>query len=265
MALDISNKIVLITGASSGIGKSSAFYFAQAGCKLILTARRIARLKEIAQDITNKYNVEVLALELDVQNRNQVQSLLDGLDSNWCDIDILVNNAGLAAGTDKIQDGNVDGWDTVIDTNIKGLLYVTKAILPNMVKRNSGHIINISSIAGHEYYPGGNIYSATKHAVKAINKSLRIDLLGSAIRVSEVAPGLVHTEFSEVRWHDRDRAEKFYAGLVPLQADDVADAVVYCATRPLHVDVETIVIMPTVQASTNHVALKDGSGGSVFD
>jgi len=253
MSLNINNKTVFITGASSGIGKACAYQFAALGCRLILTARREERLTEIADDLKQKYQVDVLMIQLNVQDKKQVQAVFVGLPKEWVNIDILINNAGLALGTDKYQDSQVDNWDVMIDTNVKGLLYVTHEALKTMVPRNSGHIINIGSVAGQEYYPAGNIYCATKHAVRAISKTLRLDLLGKAIRVSEVAPGAVHTEFSEVRWKDKERADNFYKGISPLMADDIADAAVYCATRPLHVDVAEITIYPTMQASTNHI------------
>jgi NADP-dependent 3-hydroxy acid dehydrogenase YdfG len=168
-------------------------------------------------------------------------------------VDILINNAGLALSSDKIQDGKISNWDTMIDTNIKGLLYVTKAALPFMLKKNQGHIINIGSVASHECYTSGNVYCATKYAVRAISKSLRMDLLGTAIRVSEVDPGAVETEFSEVRWNDKDKAKKLYQCFNPLVAEDIADAVIYCATRPLHVNVAELVVFPQAQASLTDI------------
>ena len=255
--LDLNNKVVLITGASSGIGKSTAYFFADQGCKLILTARRQERLQQMAKEITAKYNVAVLPLVLDVQDKVKVQDTIANLDSDWANINILVNNAGLAKGVAKIQDANLDDWDIMLDTNVKGLLYVTHAVLAGMVERNSGHVINVGSIAGRDYYPGGNVYCATKHAVKAICKTLRIDLLGTNIRVSEVAPGMVQTEFSEVRLKDKAQADAVYAGFKPLDADDIADAIVYCATRPLHMDVSSITIYPTAQASCHHISRSD--------
>lgn len=257
MSFDIRNKIVLITGASSGIGKAAAQQFAEKDARLILTARRIDKIKQIAAELTEKYQVEVLPLQCDVRDKSQIKTTLDNLPAAWQDINILVNNAGLALDSSKIQDGNIDNWDVMIDTNIRGLLYMTRAILPRMVASNSGHIINIGSVAGHDCYPSGNIYCATKHAVNAISKSMRLDLLGTAIRVTEMAPGAVHTEFSEVRWHDKQRADEFYQGFQALTADDIADAIVYCATRPLHVNVAEMLIFPTAQASCNHLH-KDG-------
>jgi 3-hydroxy acid dehydrogenase/malonic semialdehyde reductase len=250
--LSLKNKIVFITGASSGIGKACAEQFAALGAKLILTARRFDKITELANQLSKKNSVAVLPLQLDVQNNEAVKKLVAQLSDEWKDIYLLINNAGLALTTDYIQDAKTENWDTMIDTNVKGLLYVTRAILPGMVARNSGHIVNMGSITGREYYPGGNVYTATKHAVKAISKSLRLDLLGTPIRVSEIAPGAVETEFSEVRWNDKERAKAFYADFTPLVADDIADAIVYCTTRPLHVNVAEILITPTCQASSNH-------------
>lgn len=258
MTLSLKNKIVFITGASSGIGKACAYYFAKQGCRLILTARREDRIQQTARDLTQKYSTEVLTIRLDVRDKEQIHSLFLNLSPEWVQIDILVNNAGLALDTAKMQDSSIDNWDVMIDTNIKGLLYVTHEALQIMLPRNSGHIINVGSIAGQDHYPGGNIYCATKHAVQAITKNLRIDLLGKAIRVSEIAPGAVNTEFSEVRWNDKERADNFYKGFQPLTADDIADAVLYCATRPLHVDVSQMTLFPTAQASANYLHKEGG-------
>lgn len=248
----VQSKIVLITGASSGIGEACAIQFASQGATLILTARRIDRLKALQADIQRQFETKVLTLKLDVQDKTQVKEMIHGLPKEWRCIDILVNNAGLALSSDKIQDGDNENWDIMIHTNISGLLYVTHAILPGMISRNCGHIVNIGSVAGHECYPNGNVYSATKHAVKAISKSLRLDLLGKAIRVTEIDPGAVHTEFSEVRWKDKERAEKFYSEFIPLAAEDIADAVLYAVTRPAHVDIAEMVIYSIDQASPNH-------------
>lgn len=253
MKTTLKNKIVFITGCSSGIGKASALQFASQGAKLILTARRMDLIESLAQTIKQKLNTEVLPIQLDIQDKSAVLSTIKNLPAEWQKIDILVNNAGLALGVDKMQDANVDNWDVMINTNLHGLLYVTRAILPGMIARNSGHIVNIGSIAGHEYYPGGNIYCATKHAVKAISKSLRIDLLGKNIRVTEIDPGMVHTEFSEVRLKDKERANSVYQGFEPLVADDIADAIMYCTTRPSHVNISEIMLFPTAQASANHI------------
>lgn len=245
------DKVVLITGASSGIGKACAFAFAEKGASLVITARRLDRLEKIAEEIIEKFKVKVTTLQLDVRRRSEVEKVLSEIE-----VDILVNNAGLALSSDKVQEGDADNWETMIDTNIKGVLYVTKAILPGMIKRDRGHIINIGSVAGHGVYTAGNVYAATKHAVRAISKSLRLDLIGTSIRVSEVAPGAVETEFSEVRWNDKERAKKFYQGFKPLIAEDIADAVIYCATRPHHVNVAEIVIYPQAQASLTDIHRK---------
>jgi hypothetical protein len=255
----LKNKIVFITGASSGIGKACAEQCAALGANLIISARRIDRIEQLAQDLTKQYGIQVLPLELDVRNRQQVEATIQQLPAQWQAVDILINNAGLALSTDLLHDGNPDNWDTMIDTNVKGLLYITRAILPGMVARDSGHIVNIGSIAGHEYYPAGNVYSATKHAVKAISKSLRLDVLGKKIRVTEIAPGAVETEFSEVRWSDKNRAKQFYQGFQSLVADDIADSIVFAITRKPHVNIDELHIMPTAQASANHL-YREGIG-----
>lgn len=250
------NKIVLITGASSGIGLQCAKLFASLGARIILCARRVDKLEALAQELSNQFHTDYLILPLDVRDKEAVRNRLEALPDAWKAIDILVNNAGLALDTLTLQEGIVDHWDTMIDTNVKGLLYVTRAVMPGMVERDCGHIINIGSIAGHACYPLGNVYVATKHAVHALSKSMRLDMLGSTVRVTEIAPGAVETEFSEVRWNDKQRAKEFYEGFAPLTAEDIADAVVYCATRPKHVDIEEMIIMPTAQASVNFISKK---------
>jgi len=249
----LKDKIVLITGASSGIGKACAEQFAAEGARLILTARRKERLDELAKQLKEQYQTQTLTLQLDVQDKTQVLALVEGLPAEWREIDVLVNNAGLALSSDKFQDGSIENWEIMIDTNVKGLLYMTRSILPGMLSRNRGHIINIGSVAGLEYYGGGNVYCATKHAVRAISKTLRIDILGSAVRVSEIDPGAVETEFSEVRWKDKARAKTFYSEFTPLMASDIADAVLYCATRPAHVNIAEMLVFPVDQASANHM------------
>jgi 3-hydroxy acid dehydrogenase/malonic semialdehyde reductase len=249
----LKNKTVFITGASSGIGKACAQQFAAAGANLVLTARRLDRLQELSEMLEIKYDISTLSIQLDVRNQDEVKTRIKQLPSKFSQIDILLNNAGLALATDKLHEGKIDDWETMIDTNIKGLLYVTRAILPSMVERKIGHVINIGSIAGHEYYPAGNVYSATKHAVKALSKSLLIDLYDTPVRVSSVDPGAVDTEFSVVRWNDAERAKQFYADFTPLSADDIADAVVYCASRPAHVNIAEMVVLPTDQGSANHL------------
>lgn len=248
----LNDKIVFITGASSGIGAACAEQFAQQGCHLILTARRKDRIDALATQLSQQYSIRALPLELDVRNKQNVLNTVNALSDDWQNIDILINNAGLALDSVHLQKGNLENWDTMIQTNINGLLYITHTVLQGMLKRNVGHIINLSSVAGHDHYPMGNIYSATKHAVRAISKSLRLDLLGTKIRVSDIAPGAVNTEFSTVRWKDKEKADKFYEEFTPLVANDVAEAIVFCATRPPHVSIAELVIYPTDQASVNH-------------
>ena len=261
----LTNKIVFITGATSGIGKACAEQFAAAGAHVIITGRRLERLTTLAAELAAKYKIKTLAIELDVSQQEQVKNAIQSLDEFWQNIDVLVNNAGLGLTTDLIQDGDVNNWDTMIDTNIKGVLYVARAILPGMLQRKKGHVINISSTAGYDHYRGGNVYSATKHAVKSLSKSMHIDLLGKNIRVSDIAPGLVATEFSQVRWNDKDRADKFYNSVKALQAEDIADAVVYCANCPEHMDVSQMVIVPTIQATANHIYKEGDEKKSLFD
>ncbi|HEX9114977.1 MAG TPA: SDR family oxidoreductase [Anaerolineae bacterium] len=242
---------VLVTGASSGIGLASARAFAQAGARLILAARRGDRLEELAAELKNDCSTETLTVTLDVRDRAQVQQVLGNLPEAWQAIDILLNNAGLSRGLEKLFVGNPDDWDEMIDTNVKGLLYVTRVVLPGMIARGRGHIINLGSIAGHEVYPNGNVYCATKHAVDALNRALRLDLLGTPIRVSSVDPGMVETEFSLVRFHgDAERAKKVYQGFQPLTPEDIADVILFCATRPPHMDIQDVVLMATAQASS---------------
>jgi serine 3-dehydrogenase len=250
----IDGKTVLITGASSGIGAACAQLLAEEKCRLILVARRSERLEELASGLRDQKGVEVMAATLDVRDRGAVAGWVGGLEESWSSIDILINNAGLARGLAPLHEGSIDDWEEMIDTNIKGLLYVTRAVLPGMVERGQGHVINIGSVAGHEVYPGGNVYCGTKHAVTAIGRSLGIDLLGTGVRVSTVDPGLVETEFSAVRFHgDTNRAESVYRGLDPLTGHDVAEAVLFCATRPPHANVRELVLLAGQQASACHV------------
>lgn len=253
---ELHNKIIIITGASSGIGEACARLCAAQGARLILSARRVERMEELAKELTHQYGKEHYILPLDVREHEQVTRQLQSLPHQWQAIDVLINNAGLALDTLPLQQGVEAHWDTMIDTNIKGLLYMSRAVIPGMLERGYGHVVNIGSIAGHECYPNGNVYSATKHAVHALSKSMRLDMLGSPIRVTEIAPGAVETEFSEVRWKDKQRAKDFYQGFVPLEADDIADAIVYCLTRPQRMDIEQMILMPTVQASANHLIRK---------
>lgn len=243
-------KTVLVTGATAGIGEACARKYAAEGYRLILTGRRAERLDNIAEELANQYGTESLVLVFDVRNREEVEAILNDLPQEWIDIDILVNNAGLAVGLEAVQEGDIDDWETMIDTNIKGLLYISRAIAPIMVKRGKGHIVNIGSIAGKEVYPNGVVYSATKHAVDALSKGLRMDLLKHGIRVSQVAPGAVETEFSVVRFKgDESRAGEVYKGYKPLSGDDVADTVFYITNLPPHVNINDLVIMPTAQAA----------------
>jgi 3-hydroxy acid dehydrogenase/malonic semialdehyde reductase len=251
---ELRNKIVFITGASAGIGEACANLFAEAGANLILAARRIDKVNKLSDKIRRKYKVKTKAFKLDVRNNDEVTGTLDSLEEEWKQVDILVNNAGLARGFDKIYEGKIEHWNEMIDTNIKGLLFVTRWVLPHMVKRKSGHVINIGSIAGHETYPSGNVYAATKFAVNALSKSIRMDVLDKGIKVSSVDPGLVETEFSLVRFSgDNNRAKSVYYGLDPLTANDVAETVLFCATRPHHVNINEIILTPLAQVSAVHV------------
>jgi serine 3-dehydrogenase len=248
------NKIVCITGASSGIGRACATAFALQGCNLLILARRKERLDTLADQLSRQHNIKILARQLDVTHRTSVEHTLFSLPTEWKKIDILVNNAGLARGLAKFHEGKVEDWEEMIDTNVKGLLYITRTILPWMVERNSGHIIAIGSIAGHQTYPMGNVYSASKFAVTGLSRSLKMDLLGTNLRVSSVDPGLVETEFSEVRFRgDKERAAKTYQGMRALRPEDVAEAVVFCATRPLHVNIGELTITPIDQATVTMV------------
>lgn len=241
---------VLITGASSGIGRACAEAFAAQGTRLILAARRSDRLEELAGGL----DVPTLPVELDVRDRAAVEHVVGTLPPEWADVDVLVNNAGLAAGLDPLQDGDPDDWDRMVDTNVKGLLYVTRAVLPGMIARGRGHVVNIGSIAGHETYPNGAVYCATKAAVDRITTGLRLDVLGTGIKVSTIDPGLVETEFSTVRFHgDEERASRVYAGVTPLTGADIADAVVWVASRPAHVQVAEVIVFASAQASATSV------------
>ncbi|MEN8007199.1 MAG: SDR family oxidoreductase [Candidatus Krumholzibacteriota bacterium] len=246
----LKEKIVLITGASAGIGAACAHAFAREGCRLILAARRLDNLQALSADLDKEHGAGCHTIQLDVRDREQVNQAIADLPSAWSDIDILVNNAGLSRGLDKVQDALHTDWDEMIDTNVKGLLWVSRAVMPGMVARDNGHVINIGSIAGRQVYPGGNVYCATKYAVRAITQGMRIDLLGTKVRCSSVDPGMVETEFSEVRFHgDTARAEKTYQTFPPLKADDIAETVLFCATRPPHVNIHDILIMPQDQAA----------------
>jgi len=255
----LTGKRVLITGASAGIGEACARFFAAQGAHLLLSARRLERVQSLADSLTSDHGVETHAHALDVTDRDAVRAYVDGLTAEGLFVDILINNAGKAKGLDKLQDGDLDHWDEMIDTNVKGLLYMTRAVLPHMVERDSGHVINIGSIAGRWVYPKGAVYNATKFAVKALSEAMNIDLLGTKIRVSSVDPGLAETEFSEVRFDgDTERAASVYSDTVPLTAEDIADAVLYVANAPAHVDIFNLVMMPTVQRYPGYMDRKGG-------
>jgi NADP-dependent 3-hydroxy acid dehydrogenase YdfG len=243
-------KITFITGATSGIGHACAERFAREGHDLILTGRRKERLDHLTDELKQKYGVQVLPLIFDIREQKEVDEAVNSLSDEWKEIDILVNNAGLAVGLNTIQEGVIDDWERMIDTNVKGLLYITRAIVPEMIRLKKGHIVNIGSIAGKEVYHNGNVYCATKHAVDALTKGMRIDLVKHGIRVSQIAPGAVETEFSEVRFKgDTERAKNVYAGFEPLHPKDVAEVAWYVTSLPAHVTINDLVIMPTAQAS----------------
>lgn len=243
-------RIALITGATAGIGRAVALRLAEDGCNIIITGRRQERLIELKKEIEIQYKVEVKDLCFDVRKYSEVESHLNSLPKDWKNVDILVNNAGLAVGLSPIHEGEIDDWERMIDTNIKGLLYVTRIITPWMVERKKGHIINLSSIAGKHVYTNGNVYCATKHAVTALNQAMRLDLLPYNIRVTLICPGAVNTEFSNVRFKgDQARADKVYDGFDELSAVDIANAVAYAVGQPDHVNVQDMLVMPTAQAN----------------
>ena len=247
-------KIVIITGATSGIGKATAMEFAKKGYNVIITGRREELLEDLKEKIKKKYAVKVKCLVFDVRKLSEVKKAFKSLDENWSDIDILVNNAGLAKGLDYIYDGSTEDWDLMIDTNLKGLLYVTRMVTPRMKELGKGHIVNICSTAGYEAYPKGNVYCATKAAVVALTKAMRLDLYQHNIRVSQVSPGHTEdTEFALVRFDGDSTKSKIYEDFTPLRAKDVADAVFYIATRPKHVNIQELVLMGTQQAGSNFI------------
>ncbi|HPQ08052.1 MAG TPA: SDR family NAD(P)-dependent oxidoreductase [Bacteroidia bacterium] len=246
--------IALITGATAGIGKSTAYKLAENNYNLILTGRRKDRLDNIKNEIEKKYGVKVLTLCFDIRNKIECQNALNGLPDEWKQIDVLINNAGLAQGLATIPNGLEEDWDTMIDTNIKGFLYVSKIVSNWMINRKQGHIINVGSIAGKEVYPNGNVYCATKHAVDALSKAMRMELLPFNIRVSAIHPGMVETEFSLVRFKgNAERAKQTYQGLQPLTADDIADAIWWMINRPAHVNINEMIITPTAQANSRDI------------
>lgn len=250
----MAKRTVVVTGASSGIGEACAHAFAAAGDRLVLVARRGDRLEALASTLAEAHGTEALPVELDVRDRDAVRATLGALPDAWRDVDVLVNSAGLAAGLAPVQDADPDDWDRMIETNVRGVLSVTRALMPRMLERGSGHIINVGSIAGRAAYPGGAVYSATKAALDRITSGMRMDLLGSGLRVSTVDPGMVETEFSVVRFHgDRERADRVYAGLQPLSGEDIADAIVWVAGRPPNVVIADMMILPVAQAGSGLV------------
>ncbi len=255
---NLDQRIVFITGASSGIGKACAVAFARAGARLVLTARRAERLEKLSQELESRFSTESLTLSLDVTDRQAVFDAVCSLKDEWGAIDVLVNNAGKALGLDKSYETRPEHLEGMLETNVKGLIHVTSAIVPGMVERNHGHIVNIGSTAGRWVYPGGTVYCATKHAVRALNEGLKMDLHGTNVRVSSVDPGLVETEFSLVRFDgDADRADTVYSDTNPLMAEDVADAVLWCAQRPAHVNISEILMMAVDQS---HATMVNRSG-----
>jgi 3-hydroxy acid dehydrogenase/malonic semialdehyde reductase len=247
------SKIALITGATAGIGEACANLFAQQNYDLILTGRRTERLDALAKRLVSEHGIRVNILTMDVRNKEEVEKL-ESLSEDWKKVDLLINNAGLSQGMDPINSGSTTDWEVMIDTNIKGLLYVTKVVSNWMIQNGSGHIINLGSIAGKETYLNGNVYCATKHAVDSLNKAMRIDLLPHKIKVTAIHPGAVDTEFSEVRFKgDKDRAKKVYDGYEPLHAQDIAETIWFAASRPAHVNINDLLVMPTAQASTSHL------------
>ncbi len=247
------SKIIFITGATSGFGKATAEKFAAAGYNLIICGRRSDRLQQLKSELEKNKGVEAYPLTFDIRNRQEVATAIQSLPEKWRNIDILVNNAGLAAGLSDIQDGNLDDWDQMIDTNLKGLLYITRAIAPGMIEKKSGHIFNIGSTASKYVYPKGNVYCATKFAVNALSESMRIDMLPHNIKVTAVHPGAAETEFSIVRFKgDQDRAKKVYEGFTPLYAENIADIIFFCASQPAHVCINDLVVTPVTQANSHY-------------
>jgi serine 3-dehydrogenase len=251
----LADQVVFVTGASTGIGAACARAFAAEGARLLLAARRLDRMKALEPELRAAGAPDVRLLLLDVRDAGGVQRAVDTLPSAWKEVEVLVNNAGLSRGLDKLQEGSRDDWDEMIDTNVKGVLHVNRSVVPLLVARGRGTVIHLGSLAGRQVYPGGNVYCASKHAVRALNEGLRLDLLGTGVRVATVDPGLVaQTEFSLVRFHgDADRASAVYRGMTPLRPEDVAELIVYIATRPPHVNVAETVILPTDQASATNV------------
>lgn len=246
-------KIALITGATSGIGEATAILSAENGYDLILTGRRKERLEILSKKLESEKQRKTICLDFDIRDKSEVEKAFRKLSAEWLCIDVLINNAGLAAGLDTIQEGSLEDWEQMIDTNVKGLLYISKLVMPLMIKQKQGHIINIGSVAGKETYPKGNVYCATKHAVEAITKGMRIDLNPYGIKVGAICPGMVETEFSVVRLKDPNANRQVYKGLIPLQAVDIAETILFMITRPAHVNVADVLIFPTAQASATVV------------
>ncbi|MCK4773456.1 MAG: SDR family NAD(P)-dependent oxidoreductase [Candidatus Krumholzibacteria bacterium] len=257
----IKGKLALITGASAGIGEACAKRFAAGGANLVLIARRVDRLVRLKEILEREHDVTIHVEKVDVRDRGAVNAFCEGLQQKQLVPDILVNNAGLSRGLCKFFEAQQDDWDEMIDTNIKGLLNVSRCIGPMMVARDEGHIVNIGSIAGHIVYPGGNVYNATKFAVRALNEAMSIDLVGTSIKVSSIDPGATETEFSEVRFHgDKERAKSVYGGFEPLQGDDIADAVFYVVSTPKHVNIADMVVLPTAQRNPYVIQIEGASG-----
>ena len=248
--MSLKGKIVFVTGASAGIGAATALAFAAEGARLLLAARRADKLAAVAAAVLQRGAQAVHTFSLDVRDRNAVQKAIDALPAEWAAIDVLVNNAGLSRGLEKLYQGKIEDWEEMIDTNVKGLLYVTRAVVPGMVERGRGHVVNLGSVAGEMTYPNGAVYCASKAAERAINDGLREDVLGTPIRVTSVDPGMVETDFSLVRFHgDAERAAKVYKGVKPLVAEDIADVIVWAVSRPEHVNIARVVLTPVQQAN----------------
>ncbi len=249
--------IAFITGATSGFGRATAELFAKNGYNVVITGRRKERLNELTTHLKSTYGVEILSLNFDVRNLNEVEAAISSLTPEWKKINVLVNNAGLAVGLNPIQEGVIDDWERMIDTNIKGLLYITRTLAPIMIHNGFGHIVNIGSIAAKEVYANGNVYCATKHAVDALSKGMRIDLLKYNIKVTAIHPGMAETEFSIVRFkEDEEKAKQVYLGITPLSAEDIAETIFWVASRPAHVNINDLVIMPTAQATPTNTIRK---------
>ncbi len=247
-------RIALITGATAGIGEATARLLAENGYDLVITGRRKKRLESLKKELEKNSGVQVYTLHFDVRHREEVEEALDSLPAGWQEIEVLVNNAGLAAGLSKIYEGDIDDWEQMIDTNVKGLLYVSRKILPGMVERRRGHVINISSTAGKEVYMNGNVYCATKFAVDALNKAMRLELVDHGVKVTSVNPGFVETEFSMVRFKgDKEKAKSVYAGMEPLHAQDIAEVILFVLNRPDHVNINEIIVTPKAQANAYYI------------